>query len=613
MTVPVDANRRRIPDPALVQQEILSLLDTSPDEGSFHHGLLDLAAGLTNARAAFLLAPDSPGSLGLRARYSILAPQVDPGAGERLVALASELASRPEAASRAVVERVSAQVSVWHVVLAPPATAEGLRLGIALELATGRIEPFLVVLQLLSAHLGLFARGRSERATSELARRSAAIAELLQRALEERSQPRVHSMLLDRVSREVSASQVALAFYARGRARVVAISGVSRFSRRSPMVRALAEAMSEAARERNPVHVPQGPDERRAAIDLAHRELLRQSGFAEVLSVPMSPDGEPDAVWTLSWEASRLPGPEDRAFAVAAAPPVGWLLRRLRKGFRPAPASRLAALGQRMVRIGAVLALGILVAFILRIRIPHHVAAWARLEPEVRRVVTAPFDGILLDTFVEEGEPVEAGDLLGRLDGRELQWELAGLEAARSQALKRIEVGLAQEEIAEVQMARLELERTELQIRTARYRLAHLDMVSPLAGVVLSGDLERARGASVHLGDVLFEVAPVGALCLEIAVASRDLAQIKIGMRAEYRADAYPDETYEVEISEIEPSSVTRDLGNVFICRATLANPDGRLRPGMEGKVRILAGERALGWILFHRPMEWLRLELWRF
>ena len=52
------------------------------------------------------------------------------------------------------------------------------------------------------------------------------------------------------------------------------------------------------------------------------------------------------------------------------------------------------------------------------------------------------------------------------------------------------------------------------------------------------------------------------------------------------------------------------DGKNVFICLATMENPDGELRPGMRGKARVSAGLRPFGWILFHKPIDFVRLHL---
>ena len=58
--------------------------------------------------------------------------------------------------------------------------------------------------------------------------------------------------------------------------------------------------------------------------------------------------------------------------------------------------------------------------------IPYKIDCVCTLEPVVRRFVAAPHAGVLEKSIVEPGDRVRRNDVLGRMDGREIQWELAG-------------------------------------------------------------------------------------------------------------------------------------------------------------------------------------------
>jgi hypothetical protein len=49
----------------------------------------------------------------------------------------------------------------------------------------------------------------------------------------------------------------------------------------------------------------------------------------------------------------------------------------------------------------------------------------------------------------------------------------------------------------------------------------------------------------------------------------------------------------------------------VFRVEADLADPDGRVRPGMRGVAKVLIDERRLGFIWTHEIVRWVRLRLW--
>ena len=52
----------------------------------------------------------------------------------------------------------------------------------------------------------------------------------------------------------------------------------------------------------------------------------------------------------------------------------------------------------------------------------------------------------------------------------------------------------------------------------------------------------------------------------------------------------------------IHPRSEVVDDESVFIAELKLDNPDGSLRPGMNGQARVESERRSLGWVLFHKP-----------
>jgi multidrug efflux pump subunit AcrA (membrane-fusion protein) len=125
--------------------------------------------------------------------------------------------------------------------------------------------------------------------------------------------------------------------------------------------------------------------------------------------------------------------------------------------------------------------------------------------------------------------------------------------------------------------------------------------------MVVSGDLERVEGAPLTIGQELFEIAPLESMIVEVAVPDDDISHVAAGQAIDVRLDAYPGETWRAVLTKVQPRSEIRDGENVFIAEAGLGNADGRLRPGMKGRARVVTSQRALGWILFHKPWEYAR------
>ena len=137
------------------------------------------------------------------------------------------------------------------------------------------------------------------------------------------------------------------------------------------------------------------------------------------------------------------------------------------------------------------------------------------------------------------------------------------------------------------------------------HRAENLDIKSPVAGIVVTGDLERAEGAPLAMGQTLFEIAPLEQLVIEVAVPDADVSFVRQDQPIAVRLDAYPRDTWQTKLTKVHPRSEIRDENNVFVAEADLDNPDGRLSPGMKGRAVVETDRRSLGWILFHKPWEY--------
>jgi multidrug resistance efflux pump len=229
----------------------------------------------------------------------------------------------------------------------------------------------------------------------------------------------------------------------------------------------------------------------------------------------------------------------------------------------------------------------------------------------IHRVVAAPFNATLRETRVEAGDLVAEGDLLAELDGREIRFHLAEATANRARAAKEADRALDAGKIAESQMARLEALGYEQQQRINEERQKFLEIHSPIDGVVLQGDLERAQGAPLQTGDRLFEIAPIDSMLIELAVPQTEVARVREGMPVEVQLEAFPGRTFDAMIERIPPRSELRDNENVFICEASLENPEGELRPGMNGAAKIVGDRKLFIWTLIRPAVNFCRFKLW--
>lgn len=159
---------------------------------------------------------------------------------------------------------------------------------------------------------------------------------------------------------------------------------------------------------------------------------------------------------------------------------------------------------------------------------------------------------------------------------------------------------------AAAQIDQLETQRQEVKRQLLERRLANLEIKSPVDGIVVAGDLQRSEGVTVGVGQVLYEVAPLGQMTAELAITDEEIAGVASGMPVTLRLDSQPQRQWSGSLVRIHPRSVTREKDNVFLGEIPLDNTDGALRPGMKGRANIRTGSRSLAWVLFHRPWNYL-------
>ncbi len=224
--------------------------------------------------------------------------------------------------------------------------------------------------------------------------------------------------------------------------------------------------------------------------------------------------------------------------------------------------------------------------------------------------MVAPFDGVFEKSLVRPGDVVKKDQKLAQMDGRELRMELAGVVADYHRARKSRDVNQAAGKTAAAQIDALEMQCQEQKRLLLESRIKNLDIKSPEAGIVVSGDLERTEGAPVKAGQAMYEIAPLNRMIVEIEVRDEDVANVAVGQKVAVKLDAYSGTVWKGTIDKIHPRSEIRDSNNVFIAEIRLDQGGEVLRPGMKGAATITTSSHTLLWILLHKAwytgLKWL-------
>lgn len=413
--------------------------------------------------------------------------------------------------------------------------------------------------------------------------------------------------------------RVSVGFVRRGRVHLRAISHSAHFGKKTNLTRSLEAAMDEALDQATVVTYPAAPG-MPFRITRAHAELARQHGAGAVCSVPLSHDTRVLGILTLERPTAE---PFDLATvelceAVAAlAGPIletqrredRWLLTKIGEALST-QLGRL--LGPRhIVRKLVVLALLAVGTFLAVAQTDYRVAAQTVLEPEVRRVVLAPFDGYIAEAPVRAGDLVQAGEVLCSLDDRDLKLERLKWRSQREQYVKQYQQALAQRNAALGQVITAQIAQAEAELALVEDHLQRSQVRAPFDGLVVTGDLSQSIGAPVERGKVLFEVAPLDAYRVILEVDERDIADVAVGQEGRLVLAAFPSDPLPFTVRKITPVSTAREGRNYFRVEAQLAHTPARLRPGLEGVGKIVIERRLLVWVWTHQAIDWLRLQLW--
>ena len=425
--------------------------------------------------------------------------------------------------------------------------------------------------------------------------------------------------LVTELASRLGCDRVVLASLERGALYIDAVSHATQFDRHANLLGATLNAMSEALDQRDAVVYPAADE--RPVVTLSHAELAQASGAGGIATFPLVHGGRQVGALTLERAQGERFDPPTLELLHGLAAMLGPLvdMRRVRERSLPAHAAHEARefwaklVGPRHTALK--LAAGVLAAvalFLAFVDGTWRVAADARIEGEMQRAITAPFQGYVREAAARAGDTVKQGQLLARLDDRDLRVERERLRAQRDQYAQQYRDAMARQDRAQGRVASAQMAQAEAQLALTDEQLARTEVVAPFDGVVVSGDLSQSLGAPLERGQVMLELAPLDAYRVVLQVDEHDFAALKVGQPGELVLSALPGNRYPFKVTKITPVTTAREGRNVFRVEADLgAAADARLRPGMEGIAKVAVGERRLAWIWSRRLVDWMRLKGW--
>ncbi|MEO8152323.1 MAG: HlyD family efflux transporter periplasmic adaptor subunit [Rhizobacter sp.] len=351
----------------------------------------------------------------------------------------------------------------------------------------------------------------------------------------------------------------------------------------------------------------------RASVEM--QEVTQGTWWA----LPILDDGQPVAVLVARNEAGPLV-PEALATLRASAGLAEPLLRHWREAGRSLPRHLLEAtretwhklwgpghLTWKFAAIGLVAVSGVLLLW----PVPDRVTANVVIEGRVRQVVTAPFEGFIAQVLVRPGDRVTKGQVLAKLDDRELKLEQGRYRSERDQAAGKQRQAMSERDAPAVALASAEVQQAEAQLALVESKLARAALTAPMDGMIVTGDWVQQIGGPVETGKEMFELATTDDYRVVLHVPDRSITLVHAGQTGALRLTGQPQQSHAFKVSTVTATATMQDGTNGFRVEAAWEGQAPPLSPGMQGVGKITVGTANLFTVWTRSSIDWLRLKLW--
>jgi len=217
---------------------------------------------------------------------------------------------------------------------------------------------------------------------------------------------------------------------------------------------------------------------------------------------------------------------------------------------------------------------------------PQEIAAAAATV----RSAEADRDRVRLD-FARQDE-LRKKQVISDRDFEAAQAQLKVAEAKAAEAAERLKLIQEGPRAETIRQARARADQARAAVALATTQLENTRLTSPLAGVVLSHNIEP--GEFVSAGTAVVTVAETAHLWVRAYVNQPDLGRVRHGQKVVVRTDSFPGRDFEGVVgfiaseAEFTPKTVQTPKERVklvFRLKVDVANPKDELKPGMPADV----------------------------
>ena len=227
-----------------------------------------------------------------------------------------------------------------------------------------------------------------------------------------------------------------------------------------------------------------------------------------------------------------------------------------------------------------------------------HTARWqptlhaiGSLEAVQGVTVSADLPGVIKEIRFESGATVRQGDILVRLNTDQEQAQLEANTALRDLTMVSLKRARDLREKnansqSDFDTAEANEHQAEANVAAARAAIDRKTIRAPFNGLL--GIRRASLGQYLNSGDPVVALQSMDPIYVNFTLPQQNLRDFAVGAEIELRTDATGDTVFKGKVNAINSlvDSATRN----FQAQATVANADGKLRPGMFANVDVILG-----------------------
>lgn len=417
--------------------------------------------------------------------------------------------------------------------------------------------------------------------------------------------------------------RAAVALVQGGKYKLSAVTGITQLDANSPDVSPLNDILRWAMLSEEVVHVRQHDAEIDAAREETRakfRSYFEASGMRAFYAIPLSDDtgrvgilglesADPDFLTPAHVEILQVLAGQAtvslrNAQMYKEVPFISVLEPMLEKK------RKFMAMEKRR-RALFVVAAAVVLIFLVGFPWPLRVDGDAIAAPVRSAQVQPEVEGVVSKVYVREGEHVARDQVVADLADWEARAALAQAESKYQTVLLQMNRALAANDGSEAGMQRAQADFWKSEVARDRELLDKMRLRSPIDGIVATPHVENMAGRRLQHGDTFAEVVDTSRAIVDVAIDDGDAALVRAGTHASVKLNSFPTRIFRGDVTIVSPKGTVVGDSRVFFARVAVANPEGAIRAGMEGRGKLRIGWYPAGYVLFRGPLLWLYSKVW--